>query len=177
MSRQTVAIVGGGFAGLAAARRLGGHHGKVRTVLVDPRETSDFLPLLPDIVGGRLSAGTTQYPLEHAARRFHVEYLPEAALDIDLSRKVLRTSQTETGFDYLILTCGSVSNFHDTSGAEAHAFSVKSAAEADRLSQALEDRRWRQVIVCGGGYTGVEIATHVKNRFQKDGDDREILLL
>jgi NADH dehydrogenase len=177
MSSQTVVIVGGGFAGLAAARRLGGHRGKVRTILFDPRETSDFLPLLPDIVGGRLGAGTTQYPLEHAARRFHAEYVSEAVQEIDLSRRILRTSQTETEFDYLILTCGSVSNFHGTPGAEAHAFPVKSASEADRLSRAVADRHWRQVIVCGGGYTGVEIATHVKNRFRKNQDEREVLLL
>ena len=177
MTHKTVAIVGGGFAGLAAARRLGRHRGKVRTVLVDPRETSDFLPLLPDIVGARLGAATTQYPLNIAARRFHAEHVAEAVQKIDLTRKILRTSQTEIGFDFLILTCGSVSHFHETPGVEDHAFPVKSAVEAERLSQAVADRRWRQVVVCGGGYTGVEIATHIKNRFNKNGDDREVLLL
>lgn len=173
-SNKTVVIVGGGFAGLAAARRLGR---TFRTVLIDPRATSDFLPLLPDIVGGRLAGATTQYALAEAACRFGVQHVRERVAAVDVPGRRVRTSQSEFEFDHLVLACGSVTEFHGTEGAAEHAYTVKSAMDAERLSEAVGERRWRRVIVCGGGYTGVEIATHVKNRFRRVGDERPVMIV
>lgn len=52
---KKVIIIGGGFAGLSALSHLAKHRNEIDINLIDKKVTFDFLPAIPDIIGGRIN--------------------------------------------------------------------------------------------------------------------------
>ena len=166
-----VVIVGGGFAGVACARKLAAEKG-VAVTLIDRNDYHQFQPLLYQVATSMLAAGDIAYPLRKIAAEFDgFETKRAEVVAIDpLARAVTtRRGETYTG-DYLVLAAGSQPNFFGTPGAE-HAFPLYSLEDADHLkTRVIElfeeaDADPARVadgaldfVVVGGGPTGVEVA-------------------
>jgi NADH dehydrogenase len=166
-----VVIIGGGFAGIACARKLAANR-DIAVTLVDRNDYHQFQPLLYQVATSMLAPRDIAYPLRKIAAEFQdFETKRGNVVSID---PVARSATTDTGEtysgDYLVLAAGSQPNFFKTPGAE-HAFPLYSLDDAERLStriiQAFEeaDRDPRQAddgaidfIIVGGGPTGVEVA-------------------
>jgi NADH dehydrogenase len=166
-----VVIVGGGFAGVACARKLAASK-DLHVTLIDKNDYHQFQPLLYQVATSMLPARTITYPLRKIAADF--EAFDAKRAEVAAIDPVARTVTTTTGEtyegDYVILAAGSQPNFFGTPGAE-HAFPLYSLDDADRLRtriiQAFEeaDRNPKLVdegaidfIIVGGGPTGVEVA-------------------
>jgi NADH dehydrogenase len=167
----TVVVVGGGFAGVACARKLASDP-DLHVTLIDRNDYHQFQPLLYQVATSMLAARDIAFPLRKIAAdygNFDAKRGEVVAVD-----PVARTATTSTGetyrADYLVLAAGSQPNFFGTPGAE-HAFPLYSLDDADRLRtriiQAFEevDRDPRladegaiDFVVVGGGPTGVEVA-------------------
>jgi NADH dehydrogenase FAD-containing subunit len=80
-----IVITGGGFAGLAAAEYLAASHKNHQTTLIDKKDSSQFLPMLPDIVGQSLNPEALAYPLSEAAKRWGFNFIQEKVVKIDLN--------------------------------------------------------------------------------------------
>jgi len=159
-----VLIIGGGFAGLAAAGRLSGPaaHGRFQVTLADRRDTHQFLPVLPDLVGRDIRPEDVQYPLAEAAHAYGFRFVPEAVKSVDLGG---RTAVTDSGatlpFDFLLVASGSESDFHGREDCRGQALTLHSVADVLALRAAARDERTAAMVVAGGGYTGVEGATNL----------------
>src|SRR5690606_27526281 len=95
-----VVIVGGGFAGLAAARSLA--KAPVRITLVDRRNHHLFQPLLYQVATAGLSAPAIAAPLRHILRgQRNVSILMADVRDIDLSARRVDLDRGDLGYDYL----------------------------------------------------------------------------
>ena len=164
-------IVGGGFAGVAAARKLASDK-TVSVTLVDRNDYHQFQPLLYQVATSMLAPRDIAYPLRKIAAEYdHFEVKRGNVVSIDPSARSVTTDTGETyAGDYLVLAAGSQPNFFGTPGAQ-HAFPLYSLDDAERLStrivQAFEeaDRDPRTAddgaidfVVVGGGPTGVEVA-------------------
>jgi NADH dehydrogenase len=164
-------IVGGGFAGVACARKLAAND-DFHVTLIDKNDYHQFQPLLYQVATSMLPAGTITYPLRKIAAEF--EAFDAKRAEVVAIDPVARTVTTDTGEtyagDYIVLAAGSQPNFFGTPGAE-HAFPLYSLDDAARLRtriiQAFEeaDRDPGRVdegaidfVVVGGGPTGVEVA-------------------
>ena len=169
---QRVIVIGGGFAGLAAVHQLAGAGSHVDVVLIDPRRAHHFLPLLPDLVGRGLDPDALQYPFDNVARRWRCTHLQAEATGIDIERRVVATTAGEQSFDFLVIACGATTDFFDNHGAQAHALPLHSVDDALRIRQAMGDGK--SVLVIGGGYTGVEIATNAKRLLVQRGMDASV---
>jgi NADH dehydrogenase FAD-containing subunit len=89
---KRVVIVGGGFAGLAAAKGLAERPG-VRVTLIDRRNHHLFQPLLYQVAMAGLSPAEIAAPIRALLRGAeNVEVRQEEAVGADLARRVLRTS-------------------------------------------------------------------------------------
>ncbi len=169
-ARPRVVIVGGGFGGLACARRLAGR--PVDVLLIDRRDYHQFTPLLYQVASALLTAPDICYPFRAAFRGAgNVRSVHAEASGIDLDGRVIQTSRDEqVPFDYLVLATGSENNYFGNAALEANTLSMKTLPQAQRLrnhvlaclehgAQAHEEaerRRWLTFVVIGGGPTGVE---------------------
>lgn len=173
--RKRVVIVGGGLAGLHAARHLGGRP-DLQVTLLDPRECQESLPLLPDVVGRNLPLERLRYPLAQAARRWGFEYVRDEAVSVDVAATTLVGRMGEHAADAILLAsgCGPVTCPFASVGSLHVPSDVASAAA---LRQAFIDEGRRNWVVAGGGYTGVEIATQLWRCAVSEGLDRKVFVV
>lgn len=160
MSR--IVILGGGFAGLSAARTLARHGAGLDVTLLDARATFDFLPLLPDVVSGRVTPAAASAPLATLLPAPRIRFIRDRVTALDpLSRRIAGESGVYP-YDYAILACGTETNLYGRADVEQHAYRLDSVRDAARLREAARAKRHRAWVVVGGGYTGIEAATHLR---------------
>jgi NADH dehydrogenase len=178
--RHRVVIVGGGFGGLYAARRLG--RAPVDVTLIDRRNHHLFQPLLYQVATGMLSPGQIAPPLRHVVRRSkNIEVQLADVQGFDLERKVVKTMVVnalpiELPYDSLIVATGSTQSYfgHDEFALYAPGMkTVDDALElrrrifgafemAEQVDDPIEKRRWLTMVVVGAGPTGVELAGQIR---------------
>ena len=173
---RRVVIVGGGFAGMHAARRLARLADRqVEVTLINPTDYFLYLPLLPEVTAGVLDPRRVAVSLRTACPRARLLLGTVDRVDL-ASRQVEFTnpegSRQVAGYDRLLLTAGSVNKLLPIPGVARYAHGFRSIAEALylrdhllrqlELAEACEDRGERQArctfVVVGAGYTGTEIA-------------------
>ncbi|HEX6058272.1 MAG TPA: NAD(P)/FAD-dependent oxidoreductase [Gemmatimonadaceae bacterium] len=173
--RPRVVILGGGFAGLSAAKALG--RAEVDVTLVDRTNHHVFQPLLYQVATASLAPSDIAVPIRWVLRaRRNVTVLMEEAEAVDPARRVVVCAtpegRRELPYDYLIVATGARHSYFGHEEWEAAAPGLKSIEDAleirNRFLEAFERaertddparRRAEQtIVVVGGGPTGVELA-------------------
>lgn len=186
-----VVIIGGGFAGIALAKKL--RNKKVQVVLIDKHNYHTFQPLLYQVATGGLEAGSIAYPLrkviqEHADFYFRLTSVKE----IDTENQKIISEIGDLHYDYLVIATGSKTNFFGNKEIERNAMSMKTIPQSLNIrslilenfeqavltnDQAEKDALINFVLV-GAGPTGVELAGALaemkKAILQKDYPDLDI---
>jgi NADH:quinone reductase (non-electrogenic) len=171
--RHRVAIVGGGFGGLYAARRLG-RDARIDLTLIDRRNHHVFQPLLYQVATGALAPGEIAQPLRSIVRRNrNTTVLLGEATGIDVDRREVQMSDGgPIPYDTLVVATGARHSYfgHDEWAIFAQGLkSIDDALEvrrriliafeaAEREHVPERRREWMTFVVVGGGPTGVELA-------------------
>ena len=174
---KDVVIIGGGFGGLSAARRLAGASREIRVTLLDRKATFDFLPLLPDIVGGRIPPAAASLGLDGLARRHGFAFHNDSAEKIDPGRRAVIGRRGAYPFDALLVAAGSEPNYFGDSALQNSSYSFNSCRDSERLAAALSGARVETCVIAGGGYTGIEMATHIRRRFARGNRALRIIIV
>lgn len=170
-------IIGAGFAGISAAKALGKQRKELETLILDKNRYSNFLPLLPDLLGRGIGANLLEWELS-GLKRSGVEFLNEEAVGIDLEKKEVRTNTGKPlSYDYLIIACGSETNFYGNEAMKVSSLKMDDTLDAGRIFKRLEKDDFSHCVICGGGYTGVEIASNLRLYFEKRKKDKRIILV
>ena len=166
-----VVIVGCGFGGLRLAQSL--KDAPVQIVLLDRNNYHTFQPMLYQVATGALEAESIAHPIrEIFVGQDNFLYRMAEAQQIDADNHTLKTSVGDISYDYLVLACGSHTNYFGIESVEKHSMSTKTVPDAltlrsrlfDNLEKAVleTDPEKRQallnIVVVGGGPTGVEIS-------------------
>ena len=169
--RPHVVILGGGFGGIGAARKL--KKADVDVTLVDQHDYHTFQPLLYQVATDLLETSACGHPLRDLFHEQpHVAVHTATVTGIDLARREVQLAEmAPLRYDYLVLGLGALVNFFGVEGAEQHAFPMYTLADAVRLRDhvlqkweaadkdpALVDDGALNVVVVGGGPTGIESA-------------------
>ena len=164
-------ILGGGFAGLNAARAL--RREPVEVVLIDRRNHHLFQPLLYQVATATLNPSDIAQPIRKILRtqRNAGVALAEARA-IDPARKVVTLADGELPFDFLIVATGATHSYFGHPEWERHAPGLKTLEDAlairrrvllayeaaERETDEARQSAWLTFVVVGGGPTGVELA-------------------
>ncbi len=169
--RSRVVVVGGGFAGLAAARTLDAR--RFQVTLLDRENYHLFQPLLYQVATGSLDSTDIATPLRMILPPEQARVVQAELTGMDLDRRVVRTAHgVEFPWDKLILAAGLGHNYFGHDDWRASAPSLKYLRDAfvirDRVLGALETAEYTEdlqirarhlrFVVIGGGPTGVELA-------------------
>ncbi|KUO10799.1 NAD(P)/FAD-dependent oxidoreductase [Streptomyces sp. DSM 15324] len=177
---RRVVIIGGGFAGLFAARAL--PHSPVAVTVVDRRAHHLFQPLLYQCASGILSEGQIAQPLRKVLRRHHnADCLLAEATDIDVRARLVHARRPDGSafalpYDDLIVAVGMRQSYvgHDEFAAYAPGMKTLDDAldirrrlyEAFEMAETAEDaeerQQWLTFALVGGGPTGVELAGRIR---------------
>ncbi|WP_294347236.1 NAD(P)/FAD-dependent oxidoreductase [Prosthecochloris sp.] len=167
-----VVIVGGGFAGINAAKELGNKR-DIRITLIDRKNYHLFQPLLYQVAMSALGAGDVAEPLRNMLSKYkNITVFKGSVENVDMERKILFTDFGEMTYDYLILACGVKHHYFGHDEWEEHAPGLKIIAQAteirrrimeayeaaERTADPVERKKLLTFVIVGGGPTGVELA-------------------
>src|SRR5882757_1462678 len=133
-NKKNVVIVGAGFGGLLCARHLAQY--PVHITLIDRRNHHTFQPLLYQVATAGISPGEIAAPIRWIMRgRKNVEVLLGEVQDFDMVRRVVKLSDAEICYDYLVVAAGATHSYFGHDEWEPWAPGLKS------IEDALEIRR------------------------------------
>ena len=170
-SDHRVVIVGGGFGGLYAARRLGG--APVSLTLIDRRNFHLFQPLLYQVATGALSPGEIASPLRAVLhKQRNTEVIMSEVRDIDVANRRVILAGAEVAYDDLVIATGPTHFYFGNDQWEPLAPGLKTIEDAtavrsrllaafehaEREPDAAKRRAWLSFVIAGAGPTGVELA-------------------
>jgi NADH:ubiquinone reductase (H+-translocating) len=171
--KQRVVILGAGFAGLAAAKRLRRRQRqRVEITLVDKHNYHLFTPLLFQVASCAIDPYDVAIPLHRWAADQGVAFHRGTVEGVDWQAHRVRLADGEIAYDYLVWALGSTTKFFGNTTAAQHALPLKWLEDGvnvrnhvlERLEEAsvARDQSARQAaltfLVVGGGATGVETA-------------------
>ncbi|MBI4845589.1 MAG: FAD-dependent oxidoreductase [Candidatus Omnitrophica bacterium] len=173
---KKVIIIGGGFAGLKAAQVLCKRFKNIKTHVIDKNKNSIFLPLLPDVIGREINHKYLEYPLDQAARVHGFNFINREVSGIDLEKKKVICHDKNFDYDFLVIAAGSRTNFYGQEQIKKTAFTLDDTADALAILEALKAKSFENIVICGAGYTGVEIAANIKAFLLKHRIRKKIII-
>ncbi|HET9260345.1 MAG TPA: NAD(P)/FAD-dependent oxidoreductase [Acidimicrobiia bacterium] len=168
--RPRVVILGGGFAGLNAAKTL--RNAEVDITVIDRRNFHLFQPLLYQVAMAALNPSDIAYPIRSVFKNQEnvVKVLLGDVTDVDVDEKVVLVGEDRVEFDYLIAATGATHSYFGHDEWEDFAPGLKTIEDAltmrAQVLRAFEHadadpenaERWLTFVVVGAGPTGVELA-------------------
>lgn len=169
--QKRVVIVGGGLGGLRLAEDLSKKD--LQVVLIDKNNFHQFPPLIYQIASAGIDPSSISFPYRQIFRKRKNFYFRMAeARAVFPEKKILQTSIGKISYDYLVFAAGTTTNFYGNKNIEQWAIPMKTVPEAMGLRNALlgnleraltcateeERQELLNVVIVGGGATGVEIA-------------------
>ena len=170
--QKHIVIIGGGFAGLNLAKKLGGHPA-YQVTLVDKNNYHFFPPLIYQVATGFLEPSAISYPFRKLfASKSNLHYRYGTLKKVIPEEKKIVTSKGELTYDYLVFACGATTNYFGNENIRKNAIPMKTLSDAIsmrntllmRMEQATVSKDPKEIemlltlVVAGGGPTGVEIS-------------------
>lgn len=169
---QKVVVVGGGFAGINFVKRLA-NDDRFQVTLVDKNNYHFFPPLLYQVATAFIEPSNISYPFRRMFQqmkncRFHMG----SFLKVNPEQNTIDTDTGTLSYDMLVISVGAESNYFGMTNVQAHALPMKSiddalmlrnkllltTEEAVRATDPKERAKLLNIVIAGGGPTGVEIA-------------------
>ncbi len=171
--RARIVIVGGGFAGVTAAKaleRIYAFDRSVEMTLVSETNALLFTPMLAEVAGSSLEPTHISCPTRMALHR--TRFIRGRVTGVDLERRCVLMGSDELAYDQLVLALGSVSQYLGLTNVERYAFDFKTLLDAtairnrviemferaERATAPEERRTLLTFVVAGGGFAGAELA-------------------
>lgn len=179
-NHYNVVIIGAGFAGLEAAKKLGKNN--IETLVVDRTNHHLFQPLLYQVATAALSPADIAIPIRSVLKNYHsVEVIMSNAEKIDVPKRKVILNDGEVTFNYLIIATGARHSYFGKDSWEKFAPGLKTLNDAlsirEKILYALEEaekirepeqrKKYLTYVVVGGGPTGVEMAGAISEIIKK----------
>jgi len=199
--KKQVVILGAGYAGLFTALRLERllqHDDDWRILLIDKYDRHQLKTELHEAAAGRASLEAASIPMARVLRNKNIDFLQAEATSIDFAQCIVTTTRGKIRYDKLVIALGSETEFFGIPGMSSHAFTLTSIEDAERIKTHIRDmfaqaknekdetkrRAMLRIVVGGGGFTGVELATELicymsrlSQQFEIASNEPELIVL
>jgi len=170
-SLPRLVIIGGGFGGLSLIKHI--DRKEFQVILLDKHNYHTFQPLLYQVATGGLEVGSIAFPLRRFTKHFkNVIFRMAKVVEIISEKNEVKTNIGTLKYDYLVIATGSENNIYGNKHLEEFAVGLKTIPQAldirshilqnfevaSQTTDAYEREAMMNIIVAGGGPTGVEIA-------------------
>ncbi|MFD1163058.1 NAD(P)/FAD-dependent oxidoreductase [Hwangdonia seohaensis] len=170
-SFSRIIIIGGGFSGIALAKKLSKQ--EVQVVLLDKNNYHTFQPLLYQVSTGGLEPDSIAYPIRKVLKNFpNFHFRLANVTQIDDKNNTVITDIGNLKYDYLVVASGSTTNFFGNAEVEKHSMAMKTIPQSLNLRSLIlenfedalltsdlnERNALMNFVIVGGGPTGVELA-------------------
>lgn len=168
-----VLVIGGGYAGVRAARTLAqaSRSMDIQVTVIDQNSYHTLRTVLHEVAGNRLKPNSVTIPFAKIFAKDDVTFIKDRVTAVDFAAKTVQAASGEHGYDYLIMGLGSTSNYLGVPGAQEFGYSLwnyhdalkirKHVRECFAQAQLCQDSAKRRALltfaVIGSGATGVEI--------------------
>ncbi len=171
-TKKNIVVIGGGFAGINLIKKLAGDK-RFHITLVDKNNYHFFPPLLYQVSTAFIEPSNISYPFRRLFQekdnlRFHMGSL----VRVNASENIVETDTGSLSYDYLVLSLGTESNYFGMQNVKDNALPMKNIDEALNLRNHLlltmekavratdqgERDKLLNIVIAGGGPTGVELA-------------------
>ncbi|AIN74310.1 NAD(P)/FAD-dependent oxidoreductase [Flavobacterium psychrophilum] len=186
-----IVIIGGGFAGIAIAKKL--RNKKLQVVLLDKHNYHTFQPLLYQVATGGLEAGSIAYPIRKVIQEYKDFYFRLTSVkEIDTQNQNIISEIGELHYDYLVIATGSKTNYFGNKEIERNSMAMKTIPQSLNIRSLILENFEQAVltkdpadknslinfVLVGAGPTGVELAGALaemkKAILQKDYPDLDV---
>ncbi|WPO81030.1 NAD(P)/FAD-dependent oxidoreductase [Chryseobacterium sp. JJR-5R] len=170
--KKHIVIVGGGFAGINLIKSLVNDN-RFRITLVDKNNYHFFPPLIYQVATSFIEASNISYPFRKMISNYkNVGFHMGSLVKVDHDSNTLETDAGVLKYDYLVLALGTETNFFGMENVQRCALSMKTIdealylrnhmlltlEEAARNKNIREAQKLQNIVIAGGGPTGVELA-------------------
>ena len=175
MSKNKILVLGAGYGGVHAAKKLAKKYKKnndVEITLIDRNQYHTLMTELHEVAGGRVHPESVQVELCKIFGKSKVNVVTDFIEKVDTDNKVVKTTNGEYSYDYLVIGTGSEPAFFGVPGVKENGFTLWSFEDALRIRHHIEDmfakasierdakkrKEMLTFIVAGSGFTGIEMA-------------------
>ena len=183
---KKILILGGGFAGIYTAKNLQKHNLENYEIeLISDNNYFIFQPLLPEVASGTIYSSDAVTPIRQMLKGIKYRNAEISGLDFDNKKiSILQGFKKSThyiSYDHLVIALGQVSNLDIVKGLKDHAFTMRSLQDAydlrnhilgclelaDVTSNKELKKRLLNIVVIGGGFSGVETIGEIKEMIDR----------
>ena len=171
MEKKKIVVIGAGFAGVKFLKHLSSCK-EFEIILIDENNFHQFQPLFYQVASGRLESSSISFPLRKLfQRKYNIHVRVGKVEKIDTTNKQVITINGTYTYDYLVIATGCTTNYFGNKNIEQYAFPMKSTPQAialrnkillnfeESVNKTPEERiPYRNIVIVGGGPTGVELA-------------------
>ncbi|MBN2508861.1 MAG: NAD(P)/FAD-dependent oxidoreductase [Spirochaetales bacterium] len=180
MNQKRIVIVGGGYGGVHAAKKLSKQFKRksnVKITLIDKKPYHTLMTELHEVAGGRVGPDAVKVSFKKIFAARNVEFSLDTVKDIDFENQRV-IGDHYYSYDYLVLGTGAQPNDFGISGIKEHGYTLWSMEDAIRIRSHTErmfieaseerDPQKRQemltFVIAGAGFTGIEMAGELLER-------------
>lgn len=172
MKAKKIVVIGGGFAGVSFAKQLS-NNSDFQIVLVDKNNYHFFPPLLYQVATAFIENSNITYPFRKMFQnKKNIRFHNGTFLKVNISEQTIITDTGILSYDYLVFAMGTQTNYFGLENVKSNALSMKSIDDAlhlrnmillnmekaARIESETERSRLTNIVIAGGGPTGVELA-------------------
>jgi NADH:ubiquinone reductase (H+-translocating) len=168
--KKKIIVIGGGFAGIQFVRKIDKKHFDV--LLIDKHNHHMFQPLFYQVATSQIEPSTISFPLRNIFKnKKDIQIRMARFQGIDLEKKQVITHIGNFDYDYLVLAHGCKTNFFGNAELEKNSLTLKTTYDAIKIRNHIirvfekaiivsddKKERYNNIVIVGGGPTGVELA-------------------
>jgi len=172
---KKIVILGAGYAGVHAAKKLAKKYKKnseVEITLIDKNPFHTLMTELHEVAGGRVPEESVKIELSKIFHRTKVDVVVDYIENVNTDKKLVTTTKGQFQYDYLIIGTGSEPAFFGVPGVKENGFTLWSLDDALKIREHIKSRfkaasyesdenKRKEIltfVVAGSGFTGIEMA-------------------